>query len=365
MIIRPIQKSEWEKLRVFNEREYQPGYILTNKTYYDWQFDNPFNGDRSRYASLGVFDGKDNLLGTLGLFLAPCNFFGKTIQASWIGNLIVAQSLRNLGYGYLLLEKGAALGDMAVDHNINQQAWPLFTKSGWHGGDVKRRLLILEKAGSEMVMGQKDLDLTVYQPVGADQIRGFSFKKIAAFGPDFDNFWNIVKDRFPLSIERSAKYLNWRYVHHPMIRYNILAAKKDDQIVSYIVIRMEDVTDGAERKKTGVRIGRIIDFVSQPEADLFTLIKAIDFCRDQGVSFIDFFFTGNFYNYTLRALGFVDADEPPYNLMPTLLNPIDLVKRTRHNFAFKIMKPELQDARVSDLNNWYTTKGGGDQDRPY
>ena len=144
MTIRRIKKSEWEKLQAFNAAEYKPDHILTNKIYYDWQFDAPWNTDKETYETLGLFDSKENLIGTFGLFSAPHNHHGNSMMGAQLCNLIVRKELRALGYGYLLLEKAAAAHPLTIDHTINDSAWPMFEKAGWQKDNLERWVYIIK-----------------------------------------------------------------------------------------------------------------------------------------------------------------------------------------------------------------------------
>lgn len=364
MTIRKIKKSELGKVMEFNRKEYPAGHILQNETYYNWQFDCVFNPDKDFYTSFGLFNDAGELVGANGLFPAPITFFGKSLPCIWFANLIVREDLRSLGYGYLLMEKSASLADVAVDHNINVAAWPLFMKSGWQGGDIERYLGILNAEGAEKVIGQTGLGLRTVT-ISGNSDAGLVFSQVYKFGQEADEFWQRIASHYPISIERSSKYLNWRYAEHPMTKYHIFSAKAGSEMRGFVVVRIDEITEGPDRKESGVKIGRIIDFVVTPEAEEFLLAKVVEWFREQKVDFIDYFATGNFHSKTLNKLGFVNDRAHPYSLMPTLLNPIDRVKRTRHNFAFRISNPEKLDPRAQDLSNWYAVKGCGDQDRPY
>ncbi|MDO8467185.1 MAG: hypothetical protein Q7S83_03555 [bacterium] len=364
MEIRKIKKSELGKVMEFNRKEYPAGHILQNETYYNWQFDNVFNPESDSYTSLGLFNDAGELVGTNGLFPAPITFLSKSLPCIWFANLIVREDLRSLGYGYLLMEKSVSMADMAVDHNINAAAWPLFIKSGWQGGDIERYLGIINPEGAERVIGQSNLGLKVLSSLPTND-SGLNFESVSKFDSEVDALWESVSQRYPISIERSSKYLNWRYAEHPMTKYHIFSANAGNEMKGFIVLRIDEITEGPERKPSGVKIGRIIDWVADSSAEEFILLQAIEWCRDQKVDFIDYFTTENFHAESLKKLGFVNDREEPYSLMPTLLNPIDRVKRTRHNFAFKISNPERLDSKAQDLGNWYAVKGCGDQDRPY
>ncbi|TSC89648.1 MAG: Uncharacterized protein G01um10143_138 [Parcubacteria group bacterium Gr01-1014_3] len=363
MEIRHIKKSEWGKLRAFNEAEYPPGHILTDKIYYDWQFGSPFHSDSSTYSTLGAFNETGDLVGIIAFFEVPCKLPENTASGIWMANLMVKSDFRSLGLGYLLLEKASSFGDIIIDYDINQTAWPLFMKSGWKGMNVKRYLIVLKSDQTSQVAGVSINGSSLGTGMGGSA--GYDIEVIDRFENEMDQFWSRIKSRYPITIERSSLYMNWRYADCPLVNYHILYAKKNNEIVACAIIRIDEIVEGAERSPIGVRVGRIIDLFGLAEADEEILRAVIDFCKEQNVAFIDFFYTGRFYDKALSAVGFVDSDQPPYASIPTLLNPIDRIKRTKNNFAFRLMNQNFKDSRIDDLDNWFSTKGNGDQDRPY
>ena len=112
------------------------------------------------------------------------------------------------------------------------------------------------------------------------------------------------------------------------------------------------------------KIGRIVDFISDDDTELYTLFKLVEFCQKNQVDLIDFFFTGNFHIKSLEKLNFINASQKPFNAIPFLFNPI-VRNRELHHFAFKIMNEGLSEVDANDFNKWYLTKGDGDMERPY
>lgn len=347
MEIRPIKKSEWELLLRFNGEEYSPRHILTNKIYYDWQFDNFANPDHDFYSTLGLFGKNGEIMGTFGRFPAPYSAYGKTVMGNCLANLIVKKNLRALGYGYLLLERAGAEGDIAIDHTVNETAWPMFMKAGWEGENLKRYLYIINSKN----------DLYDVPAAGLATISAgdFGFERIQKFDDTIDAFWERMCGRYPITIARTAQYLNWRYAENPLANYDQFVVKKGLEIKALVVMRVEDVKK--DTGPTGIRVGRIVDFVSDDESQTFALFRAVEFCRKEQIDFLDYFESGNFHRKALLETGFVDGDDTPYDLIPLLFNPIS-IKRTHLNFVVK-KKSHFP------LKDWYTTKGGGDMDRPY
>lgn len=336
MEIRRIKKSEWEKLRDFNSREYSPNHILTDKTYYDWQFDGFCNKDRDSYETLGIFGKNGDILGTFGRFSAPYNFYGKSAEGNCLCNLIVKNELRSLGYGYLLLSEASKLGDIAIDHSINDAAWPVFMKAGFEGENLKRYVLKLSK---NIAIPSDD----------------FKFEEIKNFDGRFDKFWQKVKNRYPISIERSSNYLNWRYAKNPFVKYKQFAVTDKSGVASFVILRIEEAKK-ENMEPAGMKVGRIVDFISSPDSANFAILKTLEFCADQNIDFVDFFESGNFHGDYFLSSGFADGDTPPFDSLPILLNPVSF-KRTHLNFAIK----KIEGAKLSD---YYTVKSGGDMDRP-
>ncbi len=345
MIVRRIKKSEWDKLERFNASEYGAGHILTNKIYYDWQFDTPWNTDKNYYETLGLFDSKENLIGTFGLFSAPHHHRGTTMPGTQLCNLIVKKDLRALGYGYLLLEKASTISPVTFDHTINDSAWPMFEKAGWQKQNLARWLYIIKA----------DNDLYSFSafPVKPVIKTGWHFDRIDAFGAEMDEFWGHVKERYPMTINRSAQYLNWRFAKNPLAKYLMFAAKDGEKIRGLVVARSESVKN--ENGPMGVKALRIIDLVVEEGAETFAFSRIAEFARENRYDFIDYFSSGDFHNQGLEAAGFESGSKGIFARLPILFNPVSF-KRTHLNFAVKTKDK-------NDLSDWYTTKGGGDQDR--
>ena len=136
----------------------------------------------------------------------------------------------------------------------------------------------------------------------------------------------------------------------------MFAAFEGKAVRSFAVVRI----DGPAYFK----VGRIIDFVSFDEAEKFSLLNVVDFCRAQAVHFVDYYFSGTFHGKSLPAAGFVDCSRGAYAFLPKALNPVVTGGKTSINF-FVTTNGEKECKKARSLKNWYTTKGGGDQDRAY
>ena len=355
--VRLIKKSELNKVLEFNAKEYGSRHILANKTYYEWQFSNYLNNSDC-YTSWGLFSKRNNqLLGVFGYFEADYCFFGEKVRANCLCNLIVREDLRSLGFGYLLLERATSLNDLAIDYGIKKEIWTLFEKTGWRGENLERFFYVINPLKTRELIGVAD-GIVASPCLPAIEISGWSFEWIKTAEDSVDDFWSAAKHNYPITIERNSRYLNWRYLHHPLLDYGVFAAKDGGVIKSLVVARME--------KPGPYKLVHIVDLVASDNFSArYALIKLIEYCVKNETDWLDFFFSGQFHLPELIELGFFDGSREPYSNMPILFNPIDRTKRTKINFAAKLINGELSRlGNWKDLNKWYTTKGGGDQDRP-
>ncbi|OJI07375.1 hypothetical protein BK004_01430 [bacterium CG10_46_32] len=352
--IRYVKKNEVKKLVAFNKAQYRPGHILTNKRYLDWQFGS-LNALRSEYTVLGVFDAKENLLGTFGFTFLDFLCFGKKVTATSCANLMVNSSLRNMGLGYALLRKAQELHRITLDHGLNADALRLFLGMGWSGGDLNRHAFIVNSAGIKKIIKKQGalIQDSTAVPVNPNGLELVALKK---YDVRLEALFKKTKSKYPITVARSKKYLNWRYFKHPLITYSVFVATKNGKFESFVVVRME----GSKQLKAG----RIVDFISTDSAEAFSFAGVVDFCRIQGAHFIDYYFSGNFHVRGLARARFVDCSSGSFVLLPKFLNPVVVTEYNAINMVVCTTMRTISK-KIRNINNWYTTKGGGDQDRAY
>jgi hypothetical protein len=70
---------------------------------------------------------------------------------------------------------------------------------------------------------------------------GMRLKKIRLFDKRFDALWDRVKDDYPIMVERTSAYLNWRYADAPHKKYEIVCLEDtvSKQLAAYAVLGQE------------------------------------------------------------------------------------------------------------------------------
>jgi hypothetical protein len=54
-------------------------------------------------------------------------------------------------------------------------------------------------------------------------------------GEEFTTLAEEQRGKFGICLQRSATYLNWRYVNNPLARHEIVTARRDCRLVGYVV----------------------------------------------------------------------------------------------------------------------------------
>lgn len=122
------------------------------------------------------------------------------------------------------------------------------------------------------------------------------------FSEKYNDFWENIKDRHNFIIERSAKYLNWRYKDPRGGSYIIREARNGDKIFGYIVLQVREKEDYPE--------GYIVDISTTSEDPKLYNTLLEDACKyfdDLGLNAVNLHLVNGhpLYKYAKRY-GFLD-----------------------------------------------------------
>ena len=93
---------------------------------------------------------------------------------------------------------------------------------------------------------------------------------IRHFDDSFTRLWDRIGGSFAFAVRRDARYLNWKYVLPPHVRYNIAALVRDGEAAGYVVYR--HVSEPRQR------VTLLVDFLADPQdhEGFFTLLRWVD-----------------------------------------------------------------------------------------
>ncbi|MFA6536537.1 MAG: GNAT family N-acetyltransferase [Candidatus Paceibacterota bacterium] len=332
------QKNDYQKLRDFVGQTFQSKYILGDEKFLDWQY--------SGSGALLLAKVREEIVGFLGYKDFPYKIYGETKEVRVVMNFFAAPKYRRAGVGPRLAQQVFSTPNCILVSGYNDTAQSLYEhlRANWTGsGDLFRFFSVLaphklmshlkplaSSFGRKKALGSVNIKVTVVQKISKD----------------VDEFWQTVRDRYSVTIERGSEYLKWRYLGHPFFDYQFLEAREDGKLLGFLIYRFEEVED--------FKIARIIDFVSNEVAEVSLLKKFLDLARTAGAQAADFMFSGQLYQDSLKVAGFFDVSGTDFSKFPVRFNPISYSK-FNINIACDIQAP---------IQDMYLTKGDSDQDRP-
>ena len=175
------------------------------------------------------------------------------------------------------------------------------------------------------------------------QKKDYNIKKIENFSNDYNEFWAKIQKKYHLIINKTKKYLNWRFSEHPEINYEkyLIIDPETDEIKAYFVLKKYADQEGNQ-------LGHIVDFligtdVFERKVDIFKFIEAE---------------STEILGKTCDSLSFWMPDT---QLKRFCLENLDYkIKPALPYFGYKILRKDIQLEILKSLKNWYITMSNND-----
>jgi hypothetical protein len=93
---------------------------------------------------------------------------------------------------------------------------------------------------------------------------------IRRFDTGVDQLWEQVAPRFGLAVRRDARYLNWKFLEPPHVRYTAAVLRRGPEVQGYAIYRHLREPQG--------RVTQIVELFADPsdERGLKTLVRWVD-----------------------------------------------------------------------------------------
>jgi hypothetical protein len=350
-VSRFIESLDGKNLRIFYNSAYGSNHILNNPTHHNWQFKkNPFNNLGKK--SIVISEDSSKISSHMGLFPIELKFFNSLKKATWHISFFTLEKYRGFGLGSKITKFSSEFFDFTMVLSGSEGTKKIYENQGGKDfGDLNRYVGILNKDRLEKYIG----NLLPYDEVYSKNNSKLIFERINSLNKLYELFWDKVKERYPITTNRTIPYLKWRYLQHPFIEYHFMILRNEKNILGFVILRFED-------NNVELKAARIVDLIVFKNYDDEILSKIIHYCKEK-VDFIDFFCTGNFYKISFERNRFFNNLTKNLRI-PTVFNPIDLNRRPDINFFYKQSKIDISDKKLlENINNWYFVKGDSDQDR--
>ena len=274
---------EWRKLVARREK---------TKEYFEWEY---FNGPWGPAETWLAVDGK-KIVGQYSTQRYEAFYFGEKMMASLSFDTGTHPDYRRQG---IFKTIGDHHFQQEGKQNIhfstgfpNENFWPGGKKFGWH---ALCPIPLLENDN--------------ISKINVGKIPKFDILEIEKFDGEFIGFSEKFKDEIPIYLNRTQRYLNWRFVDKPNledINYNYSKFKIFDhsgEMISYIVIKFFQAQ--------GQTILHLVDYLAPVEMEIFQFILhfLLNTAKIKNINTISMFLN-NYQPFSeyLRKLGFKYKD---------------------------------------------------------
>jgi len=344
-----LDSTQWESMDRFFSLTYPPGYVMSKRQLFDWQF-GFCPGDKKSIICAWQ---SGEIIGMLGYIPVPIHWgeLDAVVEDVWMANWMVAPGARN-GVGAVLMRRLQEKFSVLLGQGANALNQPIAKRMGFRIFDSLPRNVAIFDAER---MRNFALDLNdipdVWEATGSNLHASVFTPSFDSFSPDWSRYSGM---RF--AAQRSQNYMEWRYSRHPVFQYQVIRTGPHDR-PAVCVFRIEEVFG-----YPNLRVGRIVEFFHASDADgklngFAVISAALSTMRDQGCVFSDFFCGSKEYNETLVLAGMCCITD---QRIVSRFCPVD-TNQFRQNIELW-NRPSMNSP--SDLSECYFTKSDGDQDRP-
>ena len=242
---------------------------------WDWQYrQNPSAPD----PHIWIARDEGSIVGQYATMPVRLWINGREIEASWGMDVMVAPERQRKGLGEILFRTwdrhtGASLG-MGLSTGSHQLfrklQWPdvgpvpclvkpiaprAFTRANWPSA-----------ANSLVSLATRPL----VAMLRSRRAPNAGVRPVRDFDARFTDLWERVAPKFSFAVRRDARYLQWKYIALPHIRYDIIALDRGSTIGGYAVFRHLDGPRG--------RVTALVDLLADPDdrQALAALLSAVE-----------------------------------------------------------------------------------------
>ena len=310
---------------------------------WDWERRNPANGVEPPYW---VVREGPTLIAAVPLTPVRVTIAGADAAGTWSADpLVVAERQRQGLWGALLRAwdrgTGVALGagpSHATRMRLDEMRWPKAQPLPCLVKPISRRAFRIPTWPVAINRLVSALALPVVRVVSRTQPLKEEVEVVRRFDAGVDRLWERLANRFAISVRRDARYLNWKFIEPPHVRYTAALLRRGEEVDGYVVYRHLREPQG--------RVTQIVDLLADPadERGLKTLARWVDReARMADSDKIRCYATHAAIRRVLRRSGY-------------------FVVKSAVEITVKINAVAVPKAFYSSADEWHFTLGDGDLD---
>jgi hypothetical protein len=364
--------DEYPQIAQFIDAHWARNHVYCrNEDLYHWTFSRPGHWDpQGSSVAVALADGE--LAGILGGIPFTFNRFGDTGKGIWLANYIIREDARRGPAALRLLSmlRGEPF-TATMAFGINPATASIYrVLKGQVLPMIPRHFAVLPKAADRMVRLLAIAHPDWPESEARDLAARYTIEPgagSAAYGCSIperwdSSDWKVIATQ-TAGAARDADYLRWRYVDHPVFRYQLITLAEGER-TGLLVWRLETIHQSVDGGRQPVdRIGRLVEFLPCSPDNAAALLG----CFWKQLQSADAF-GADYYGYhgpsrrLLNEAGFRQASEADADRIPSRFQPLDGKGGGIHSAGFW---PQNTAACTLDEDcPWYWTKSDSDQDRP-
>lgn len=214
---------------------------------WNWQFEsNPFS---LPFSPVVLVDGEDQVVGFNGVMPVQLADRGEEMAAMWSCDFFLAEEWRGKGLGSEVKHELHKKSPTIMAFGISDRASDVLQHLGWVSDTSVRsyRMIRRFRGWRSWVFLCLQLANQLFRGgVGPGHRRDISTRldlSVHSSLPEshrVDELWRGCAEDYERVVERSFRYLDWRYQKHPLGRYGFVHAEMKGELVGILVVRTHE-----------------------------------------------------------------------------------------------------------------------------
>lgn len=346
---RPAEIGDLETLVEFRKPLFQGDAPWDDKSYLDWRYS--FEGTSDNRNCMWVFKKDSLIIGCIGVERVDLHTPESLITAYKLMDVLVDPVLDGKGLGawmnLYLMERYPVL--IAV--GSNEKSYSLVSRLFYQISALKAfklpirsKQLLLKSLKSSLLAGiiavPLDMLLSMRRTIKWKRVDGvISSRLLNEIPVDMSQFSSGRQDQ--IYVDRSAKYLNWRYINNPRCSFDVTGVYHDDSLVGICIYRYY-IPIKATQTEAVIFDWFYVEDESGNDYQSTLLHEVISLLSSKGVAAVSIHAHCESCDDTLFRLGFILRGQAP--------------------FFYLHVGDETINLNLYDQKKWFLTEGDFDTD---
>src|ERR671920_709774 len=244
-------------------RTHGPDAAEATRLRWDWQHRrNPGNPD----GQPGIWVAREGptVVGQYPTLPVRVSLKGLEVEGAWGTDALVAPERDRQGLGEALVRAWDRNSGAGLALGVTGESRALLDRLHWPDSHVvpclvkplTRRAVRLPHLPTPINRLISAVTHPIVQVVARSRPLRAECEPIRRFDSSFTALWERLAPKFDLAVRRDARYLNWRYIEPPHVRYSAVALRRQGETHGYAVYR--------HRHEPLGRVTMLVDFLVDP-----------------------------------------------------------------------------------------------------